>query len=169
MAWILLSDAVCRNCGGPPFTGDEGVLVRLLPPPERPGPIRLAGKSMLKHVSIVAVALAGSLQLACAYGATSIPETGFVLVSNSGAPETIVTPMSNDSGGGTTRAVRNVEVAVDTQSDTKTSAAATSNSGDERDRKNSTTDANAPSNSTTTAHKARGNAHWQSLLPGLMK
>ena len=40
---------------------------------------------------------------------------------------------------------------------------------DDRAGKPAPADGTVPANSTTTSHKSRGNAHWQSLLPGLMR
>lgn len=126
---------------------------------------------MLKHFSLVVIALS-ALPLANAFAATSIPmpEAGFALASNSGGAESITTPMSSDMGGGAPNVNRAAEIALETPG----GDAAPVTSGDvlahsERTNKTAPIDGNVPANSTSTAHKSRGNAHWQSLLPGLMK
>jgi hypothetical protein len=126
---------------------------------------------MLKRYFLFVVAAAVLLPLAGAYAATSIPmpEAGFAVASNNGGADTIATPMSSDLGGGTTRIDRDVEIAVDTPNGNAAPVTADKTVlRDGRAVKNIPTDGTAPANSTTTSHKSRGNAHWQSLLPGLM-
>ena len=154
------------------FTGDEAVLVRPFLPPERQGPIRFAGKLMLKHYVIFAVALAGSLPLTGALAATSIPmpEAGFALASNNGGVDVMPAPMSNDMGGGSTRADRVADIATNEASgDVTPTTTGNAIARDDHSGKGTPVDGSVPANSTTTSHKSRGNAHWQSLLPGLMR
>ncbi len=154
------------------FTGGKIVLVPPFLRPERQDPIRFAGKLMLKQYFIFAVAFAASLPLTGAFAATSIPmpEAGFALASNNGSAESIAAPMSSDVSGGTTRANRVVEIAADAPS-TDVAPTNTTNAAarDDRASKGTPADGSVPANSTTTSHKSRGNAHWQSLLPGLMR
>jgi hypothetical protein len=161
----------CQHMLAGKFTGEESVLVRPYLPPERPDPIRFAGKLMLKHFFLFVVALAGSLPLTGAFAATSIPmpEAGFALASNNGSSDTIAAPMPSDMGGGTTRVNH---VAADVPSGDIVPATATTGDAIARDDhagKGAPTDGSVPANSTATSHKSRGNAHWQSLLPGLMR
>ena len=162
----------CLNALMGKFTGDEAVLVRPFLPLERPDPIRFAGKLMLKHHIIFAVALAGSLPLTGAFAATSIPipEAAFALASNSGSADTIAAPIPSDMGGGAARANHIGDVVSDAPS-ADAAPASTSNAiaRDEHTGKGTPVDGSVPANSTTTSHKSRGNAHWQSLLPGLMR
>lgn len=124
---------------------------------------------MLKRYFLFVVASTALLPLAGAYAATSIPmpEAGFAVASNNGGSETIATPMPIDTGGGAMRI--DVEIAVDTPNGN--AAPVTTDKTvlrDGRAVKGVPTDGAAPANSTSTSHKSRGNAHWQSLLPGLM-
>ena len=153
------------------FTGGKVVLMPLFLLPERQDPIRFAGNLMLKHYVIFAVAFAASLPLTGAFAATSIPmpEAGFALASNNGGAESIA-PMSSDMAGGTTRVNRVADIAANEPSSNV--APVTSGNATVRDDhagKGTPTDGSVPANSTSTSHKSRGNAHWQSLLPGLMK
>jgi len=135
-------------------------------------PIGFAGKSMLKHFLTVLLALAGSLALANAFAATSIPvpEASFALASNNGGAESITASMSSDMGGGKSNTNRAAEIALETPSgDVSPVASTATRARDDVSGKTAAIDGAAPANSTSTAHKARGNAHWQSLLPGLMK
>lgn len=103
-----------------------------------------------------------------ARAATSIPaaEAGFALASNGGS-DAIATPMSSDMGGGTSRAERSSEVAVETPDrDVPKPDTAAAPGRDEHAQKAAPGDT---SNSSTTTRKSRGNAHWQALLPGLMR
>jgi hypothetical protein len=127
---------------------------------------------MLKHLILVVIALAGSLPLANAFAATSIPmpEAGFALASNNGGAESITAPMSSDMGGGTTNIDRAAEIALETPSgDAAPVTSGNASAHADRSSKTAPVDGSVPANSTSTAHKSRGNAHWQSLLPGLMK
>jgi hypothetical protein len=127
---------------------------------------------MLKHYAIFAVALAGSLPLTGAFAATSIPmpEAGFALASNNGSSDTIAAPMPSDISGGAARANRVADIAANAPS-SDVAPATTGNAvvRDDRAGKGTPADGSVPANSTTTSHKSRGNAHWQSLLPGLMR
>jgi hypothetical protein len=154
------------------FTGDEADIVRPFLPLERPSPIRFAGKRMLKHYVIFAVALAGSLPLTGAFAATSIPipEAGFALASNSGSSDSIAAPIPSDMGGGAARANHVVDVVSDAPSaDAEPATSGNTIARDDHAGKSAPVDGSVPANSTTTSHKSRGNAHWQSLLPGLMR
>ncbi len=127
---------------------------------------------MLKHFLLVVIASAGALPLANAFAATSIPmpEAGFALASNNGGAESITAPMPSDMGGGTTNVNRAAEIALETPGGDATPVKSGNTSAhSERSSKSTPIDGNAPANSTSTARKSRGNAHWQSLLPGLMK
>jgi hypothetical protein len=126
---------------------------------------------MLKHLILVVIALAGSLPLANAFAATSIPmpEAGFALASNNGGAESITAPMSSDMGGGTTNIDRAAEIALETPGDAAPVTSGNASAHSDRSAKTAPADGSVPANSTSTTHKSRGNAHWQSLLPGLMK
>jgi hypothetical protein len=127
---------------------------------------------MLKHLILFVIASAGSLPLANAFAATSIPmpEAGFALASNNGGAESITAPMPSDMGGGTTKVDRAAEIALETPSgDAAPATSGNASAHGDRAGKNSPLDGSVPANSASTAHKSRGNAHWQSLLPGLMK
>ena len=127
---------------------------------------------MLKHFFMFVVALAGSLPLAGAFAATSIPmpEAGFALASNNGGADTTTAPVSNEVGGGATRANRVADIAANAPiNDVAPAISGNAVVRDDRANKGAPTDGSVPANSTTTSHKSRGNAHWQSLLPGLMR
>jgi hypothetical protein len=127
---------------------------------------------MLKHFLLLVIASAGALPLANAFAATSIPmpEAAFALASNNGGAESITAPMSSDMGGGATNINRAAEIALETPGgDAIPATSANTLAQGERSNKSAPIDGNVPANSTSTARKSRGNAHWQSLLPGLMK
>jgi len=124
----------------------------------------------MTRISTFAFALIALLAFNGAQAALSLPiaEAGFALASNGGA-DTIATPMSNDQGGGT---MHPSEAAVETPDhDTSHSEAAGGSSAthDEHAQKAAPVDSNTVTNSSTTTRKARGNVHWQALLPGLMR
>ena len=118
----------------------------------------------MNRISTFALAVSALLAFNGARAATSIPipEAGFALASNSG--DAIATPMSSDMGGGSSRSVRPSEVAVETPDRDSSNTAP---SHDEHTQKAAPAD--AANNSSTTARKSRSNAHWQALLPGLMR
>ena len=125
---------------------------------------------MLKHYVIFAVALAGSLPLTGVFAATSIPEAGFALASNGGSADTIAAPIPSDMGGGAARANHIGDVVSDGPSaDAAPASTGNAIARDDHTGKSTPVDGSVPANSTTTSHKSRGNAHWQSLLPGLMR
>ena len=127
---------------------------------------------MLKQFFPVVIALVGLQLSANAFAATSIPmpEAGFALASNNGGAETITAPMSSDMGGGASNLNRAAEIALETPGgDAAPITSGAVMAHDDRPAKSVPTAGTAPANSASTAHKSRGNAHWQSLLPGLMK
>jgi hypothetical protein len=154
------------------FTGDAGTIVRPLRAPQHRYNLRVSGITMLKYIAIVALACAACTSGSAAYAATSIPmpEAGFALASNAGSGvDTITTPMPSDAGGG----LRNSE-RLDPGPDSATThdsapTDATVTTGAHADHGHAATNADGTPNTTAATHKARGNAHWQSLLPGLMK
>ncbi len=99
-----------------------------------------------------------------------MPEAGFALASNGGnGVDTITAPLPNDAGGGLRNSGRRdpgPETAADPAPKDSAPADTTATHSD---RAHPAANEGAPAASTSTAHKARGNAHWQSLLPGLMK
>jgi len=123
----------------------------------------------MTRISTFAFALTALFAFNGAQAAISLPiaEAGFALASNGGA-DTIATPMSNDQGGGT---MHPSEAAVETPDhDTSHSeAAGGSSTHDEHAQKAAPVDSNTVTNSSSTTRKARGNVHWQALLPGLMR
>ena len=128
---------------------------------------------MPNSLAPVAFALAASLFTACAEAATSMPmpEAGFSLASNSGGGvDTIATPMSDDLGGGaihqTARARPDAEASVETTSNEPAVAAEKTNTREEHPHKAGESAQSGAAASV--GHKSRANAHWQSLLPGLM-
>jgi hypothetical protein len=123
----------------------------------------------MTRISTFAFAFAALFAFNSAQAALSLPiaEAGIALASNGGA-DTITTPMSSDQGGGT---MHPSEAAVETPgSDTSHSeAAGGSSTHEEHAQKAAPVDGNTVTNSSGTARKARGNVHWQALLPGLMR
>ena len=122
----------------------------------------------MTRISTFAFTLAALFAFNSAQAALSLPiaEAGLALASNGGA-DTIATPMSSDQGGGTTHPS---EAAVETPgNDTSHSEAAGGSSHEEHAQKAVPVDNNTVTNSSTTTRKARGNVHWQALLPGLMR
>jgi hypothetical protein len=166
MAWILLSAPLDRNVHWRQNRSRANIALF-----ERQHPICVAGKPMLKHFFLFAIASTGALPLAGAFAATSIPttEAGFALASNSGGAESIAAPMPSDIGGGTANIDRAAEIALERPGGDAAVVSGNAIARDDRAGKNAPADGSAPANSTGTARKSRGNAHWQSLLPGLMK
>jgi hypothetical protein len=124
----------------------------------------------MTRISTFAFSFAAMVAFNGAQAAISLPiaEAGFALASNGGA-DTIATPMSSDQGGGTAHPS---EAAVETPDhDTSHSQAAGGGSAthDDHSQKSAPADGSTVTNSTTTTRKARGNVHWQALLPGLMR
>jgi hypothetical protein len=130
---------------------------------------------MPKSFALVALALAASLGAACAEAATSMPmpEAGFSLASNSGGGvDTIATPMSTDLGGGAVREPSRMRPGAEASAETPESELSATevvekpNVRVEHPRK--TSESAQSGNAASVGHKSRANAHWQSLLPGLM-
>ena len=123
----------------------------------------------MTRISTFAFALAALCAFNGAQAALSLPiaEAGFALASNGGS-DAIATPMSSDQGGGT---LHPSEAAVETPDrDTSHSeAAGGSSTHDDHAQKAAPVDNTPVTNSSTTTRKARGNVHWQALLPGLMR
>jgi hypothetical protein len=128
---------------------------------------------MPNSLARVAFALAASLSAACAEAATSMPmpEAGFALASNSGGGvDTIAAPMSSDLGGGAihqpTRTRPDAEVSVETAANDP--AVATEKTNVREEHPHNAGDNAQSGAAASVGHKSRANAHWQSLLPGLM-
>jgi hypothetical protein len=123
----------------------------------------------MTRISTFAFVLTALFAFGGARAATSLPiaEAGFALASNGGG-DAIATPMSSDQGGG---AMHPTEAAVETpdRDSSHSDAAGGATSRDEHATKAAPVDGNTAANSTTTTRKARGNVHWQALLPGLMR
>jgi hypothetical protein len=123
----------------------------------------------MSRISTFAFAVVALFALSDAQAAISLPiaEAGFALASNGGS-DAIATPMSSDQGGGT---LHPSEAAVETPDrDTSHSeAAGGSSTHDDHAQKAAPVDNTPVTNSSTTTRKARGNVHWQALLPGLMR
>lgn len=123
----------------------------------------------MTRISTFVFAIAALFAFNGAQAALSLPiaEAGMALASNGGA-DTITTPMSNDQGGGT---MHPSEAAVETPgNDTSHSeAAGGSSTHEDHAQKAAPVDNSTVTNSSTTTRKARGNVHWQALLPGLMR
>ena len=124
----------------------------------------------MNRISTFALALIALFAFDGARAATSIPipEAGFALASNNGS-DAIATPMSNDMGGGTSRSLRGSEVAVETPDRDSSNSEAAGNAAGREEHAQKAAPADSASNSSTTTRKSRGNAHWQALLPGLMR
>jgi hypothetical protein len=122
----------------------------------------------MNRISIVAVVLASLFALHGARAATSIPlpEAGFALASN----DAITSSMPGDLGGGSSHPKHATEVVADApDSDVARGGGGSSTNRDDHAQKPTPNDGNTANNSSTTTRKSRGNAHWQALLPGLMR
>jgi hypothetical protein len=106
----------------------------------------------MTRISTFAFVLTALFAVSGARAATSLPiaEAGFALASNGGG-DAIATPMSSD------------------RDSSHSDAAGGAASHTEHATKAAPVDGNTAANSTTTTRKARGNVHWQALLPGLMR
>ena len=123
----------------------------------------------MTRISTFALALATLFAFNGAQAAISLPiaEAGFALASNGGA-DTITTPTPSDQGGGT---MHPSEAAVETpdRESSHSEAAGGSSTHDDHAQKAAPVDNSTVTNSSSTTRKARGNVHWQALLPGLMR
>ena len=123
----------------------------------------------MTRISTFVFALVALFAFNGAQAALSLPiaEAGFALASNGGA-DTITAPMPSDQGGGT---MHPSEAAVETpdRDSAHSEAAGGSSTRDDHPQKAAPVDNSTVTNSSTTTHKARGNVHWQALLPGLMR
>ena len=127
---------------------------------------------MLKHIVTAVIACVGIATGFVTYAATSIPmpEAGFALASNGGnGVDTITAPASVDVGGGLRSAERRDPGPETTAETVSHDAVPADTTATHTDHVHPAASDGAPVAATSGAHKARGNAHWQSLLPGLMK
>ncbi|MEP6485263.1 MAG: hypothetical protein ABJB01_12505 [Rudaea sp.] len=101
----------------------------------------------------------------------STPEGGFSLAANSGGGvDSIATPMSSDLGGGTSheRLRPDADVSTETPVSEPVAPENTDKPGTRVEHPRKATGSAQAGAAASVGHKSRANAHWQSLLPGLM-